>query len=1208
MQHHAHIARTAPPHMRAHHMAVPPPHSQSQTHVPPLNMTHAPPPATGQQPQVPQHHHQQQQQQQQKQSQHLITGPAGDGAAVITTSSVMRDHQAWLNQQPLPQRQHQQSMHTSTQLQKLRQQHQHINNNNNNYTNSTNKNIYHQQQHSHLYNGSSKAHGNVIQQPQQIVHHQSSSHQNQHQQSTIYHQPQQQQQQHQQHLRAVTSMAPQQPVGHLEQQQQSQQQPQQHQTTLNPASKANTTHHLPLLTTLNSSTASTTQINNNNNNVHKPKYNNNIGVSNACSVDGVGGGGMVPKSILQNPNRISKIPQQNTTTTLNKVVVNKEEPKKVSLLVNKISGSIDAAIVREAPVATVTENELSDVTVGQDNLKNVQSTTQKDVAKDANKENAKGPEESSNTTNEASSSDVEKNQSGNILSNVDSNISKNSREKTPMCHVNELARFNKIIHQYRLTSEKGPAHCKRFTVTLKLGDEEYTAEGFKIKKAQHLAAADALANTKYKHPVPKVVRRNADGDGNLSRANITPTVELNALAMKLGQQTYYLLDPRQNMQSDAIGPLPPDTMMPSRYGGPSAPSHMLPPYGVSGGHMMNHHPPPHLHMMDTPGYGRRNGLYTGPPAPPPPMHGGHASNGSYMPPRYGPPSQYSHISKYNMHQHYPLMAPPHMGGGGGGLHNVIPPPPPQFSQAPHHYRVPHPRYYGMHGVLTRVTLVVGTQKFIGSGHTLQQAKHDAAARALQVLKVQATEKQNEELNNSQEENDKKSPISMVHEIAIQRSMTVHFKVLREEGPAHMKKFVTACIVGNIVAEGEGNGKKISKKRAAENMLDELRKLPPLTPTKTPVKRIKGKSSGKAAEAVETAGGGRGRSSGGGNERRKRGSASIKDKSELDADADNPITRLTQLQQNRKEKDPVFELIAKNGNESSRRREFIVEVTASGMVARGTGNSKKLAKRNAAQNLLLAMGVKEGDSIETNVVAGKQNLQTVDKEKPEASISTMTTLAETDTNLPTCSILPPSAELANCRKVPLVSTPAGKVPGILILRQNKKSAARKKEGETNVSIDDNSSKKIESIYTVIEEPTILPAPAVSESNSDSQVATRIAAKPNVVTTEVSNNVSVSNTITNSDTTTTSSSSSSTSKNVGVHMKEQLLYLSKLMGFEVNFSDYPKGVHSEFLTIVTLSTNPPQICHGVGISIEESQNDAARNALKILSELGLNNAAK
>lgn len=45
----------------------------------------------------------------------------------------------------------------------------------------------------------------------------------------------------------------------------------------------------------------------------------------------------------------------------------------------------------------------------------------------------------------------------------------NSKEKTPMCLVNELARYNQIPHQYRLTHEDGPAHKKVFTVTLKLG-------------------------------------------------------------------------------------------------------------------------------------------------------------------------------------------------------------------------------------------------------------------------------------------------------------------------------------------------------------------------------------------------------------------------------------------------------------------------------------------------------------------------------------------------------------------------------------------------------------------------------------------------------------------------------------------------------------------------------------------------------------------
>lgn len=117
----------------------------------------------------------------------------------------------------------------------------------------------------------------------------------------------------------------------------------------------------------------------------------------------------------------------------------------------------------------------------------------------------------------------------------------NTKEKTPMCLVNELARFNKVQHQYRLISEQGPAHKKKFTVILKLGDEEYAAEGLSIKKAQHAAAKDAILKTAYKHPPLKANRqvKGLQTCGKSNSGNITPTVELNALAMKRGEPTVY---------------------------------------------------------------------------------------------------------------------------------------------------------------------------------------------------------------------------------------------------------------------------------------------------------------------------------------------------------------------------------------------------------------------------------------------------------------------------------------------------------------------------------------------------------------------------------------------------------------------------------------------------------------------------------------------
>jgi double-stranded RNA-binding protein Staufen len=97
-----------------------------------------------------------------------------------------------------------------------------------------------------------------------------------------------------------------------------------------------------------------------------------------------------------------------------------------------------------------------------------------------------------------------------------------------------------------------------------------------------------------------------------------------------------------------------------------------------------------------------------------------------------------------------------------------------------------------------------------------------------------------------------------------------------------------------------------------------------------------------------------------------------------------------------------------------------------------------------------------------------------------------------------------------------------------------------------------------------------------------------------------------------------------------IKDQLMYLAQLLNFDVSFftsssivhskfisfllfflkiqvmfSDFPKGNHGEYLTLVTLSTEPPQLCHGSGSSPMESQDEAARVALEMLSKIGLDN---
>ena len=93
---------------------------------------------------------------------------------------------------------------------------------------------------------------------------------------------------------------------------------------------------------------------------------------------------------------------------------------------------------------------------------------------------------------------------------------------------------------------------------------------------------------------------------------------------------------------------------------------------------------------------------------------------------------------------------------------------------------------------------------------------------------------------------------------------------------------------------------------------------------------------------------------------------------------------------------------------------------------------------------------------------------------------------------------------------------------------------------------------------------------------------------------------------------STSPSSTASNqdsgigeTGASTRDQLAYLAQLIGFTVSYSDFPKGNHKEFLSLVTLSTDPPQMSHGSGSSVDESRDHAAMKALSVLSELGLDN---
>ncbi|KAI5617140.1 double-stranded RNA-binding protein Staufen-like 2 isoform X1, partial [Silurus asotus] len=380
----------------------------------------------------------------------------------------------------------------------------------------------------------------------------------------------------------------------------------------------------------------------------------------------------------------------------------------------------------------------------------------------------------------------------------------NPKEKTPMCLVNELARFNRIQPQYKLLNERGPAHAKIFTVQLCLGEQVWEAEGSSIKKAQHSTASKALTESLLPRPPPRIMKP----DTHTNPGSITPTVELNGLAMKRGEPAVYR------------------------------------------------------------------------PLEPKPLHNYRAN--------------YNFRGIFNQRYHYP---------------------------------VPKVFY---------VQLTVGSNEFIGEGRTRQAARHNAAMKALQALRNEPIPEKLpqslEEKKSSEEESDaNKSEISLVYEIALKRNMPVNFEVLKESGPPHMKSFLTRVTVGEFSAEGEGNSKKLSKKRAAFSILQELKKLPFIPVVEKPKVHYK-----------------------------KRPKTILKAGPEYGQGV-NPISRLAQIQQAKREKEPEYTLLSERG--LPRRREFIMQVKVGDEVTSGTGSNKKVAKRTAAEAMLLHLGYKASTPIQ-----------------------------------------------------------------------------------------------------------------------------------------------------------------------------------------------------------------------------------------------------
>ncbi|OPJ85184.1 double-stranded RNA-binding protein Staufen homolog 1 isoform X4 [Patagioenas fasciata] len=409
-----------------------------------------------------------------------------------------------------------------------------------------------------------------------------------------------------------------------------------------------------------------------------------------------------------------------------------------------------------------------------------------------------------------------------------------------------------------------------------------------------------------------------------------------------------------------------------------------------------------------------------------------------------------------------------------------------------------PRYFYPFPVgplLYQVELSIGGQQFHGKGRTRQAAKHDAAAKALKVL-------QNEPLPEKPE-------------------------VTKESGPPHMKSFVTKVSVGEFMGEGEGKSKKISKKNAAIAVLEELKKLPPLPTVEKMKPRIKKKT--KSIVKLQT--------------------------SPEYGQGMNPISRLAQIQQAKKEKEPEYMLITERG--LPRRREFVMQVKVGVHTAEGMGTNKKVAKRNAAENMLEILGFK---------------IPQPQPPKPALKTEEKTPVKKPGDGRKVTFFEPGSEETSTSNKedefrMPYLShqqLPAGILPMVPEVAQ----AVGANQG-----------------HHTKEFSRVAPNPA--KATVTAMIARELlygGTSPTAETILKNNN-----------------SSGHVPHGPLARPSEQLDYLSNVQGIQVEYKDFPKNNKNEFVSLINCSSQPPLISHGIGKDVESCHDMAALNILKLLSEL-------
>jgi len=513
-----------------------------------------------------------------------------------------------------------------------------------------------------------------------------------------------------------------------------------------------------------------------------------------------------------------------------------------------------------------------------------------------------------------------------------------------------------------------------------------------------------------------------------------------------------------------------------------------------------------------------------------------------------------------------------------------------------------------------VVLRVGEQEYLGEGTSLQAARHCAASIALPQLRSlpsatppqqsvgvleggesegkseEATEERKKEASKENDmkiteevvKNSNKSVISQVHEIALKRNLAVCFEVLRESGPPHLRLFSTRCVCGDLVTEGEAHSKQLSKQKAAEDMLQELAKLPALSTAGLLTGNKAKKHMGKTKQT------------------KNKSLVKLQKTSPDYGVGINPISRLAQVQQAKKDREPAYKMLEERG--LPRCREFVMQVTIDDHECVGAGSNKKLAKRHAAEQMLELLGyskptppqparpaIRQTSTGTGTGVSNGMDEQSVAVQGGEKKVK----FRDLDTNVS-----------AQARQL---------IPGVIVMPGGPGGGQVPSPLDDDDPVSTNDSK--ESYYAhkggggtscfpltrlagtgkCPQETTAAIVEQFMRTGTSSIMEAMMQAEHRIVSGGPVH-------LTEGDQT-TEEPMSAEGEQAKIRPKDQLLYLASVMGFHVQFTDFPKGNKTHYLSIATLSTNPPQHSHGSAPTIDEANDNAALHALRNLAELGL-----